>query len=126
MSAARPDFPLRFGERLAFLDDGDARDVIRALAHEVRGLAQDLAALVRHHGAPLGEILLRGFERAIQVLRARVRQLADGFAGGGIDHGLRLATAAGDPFARDEQLQIRIGFRAACGRLTRLHLTRLH
>jgi hypothetical protein len=119
--------PLRFGQRLAFFEHGDARDVIGALADEIRRLLQNLAALMRRHSAPLRERVLRGIECAIEVFGIRVRQIAERCAGGGADDGLRLAATAGHPLAANEQFQLRVGSRLGNGRVARpLSWIRLH
>ena len=57
----------RLGKGLALFHGGDARDVLGALAQQVRGALEDAAALLRRHGAPGRIGIARGGQRPIQV-----------------------------------------------------------
>jgi hypothetical protein len=93
--------------------------VIGALADEVGRFPQNPAALLRRYRAPLDEAGLRGFERAIEVFRIRMRQVAERFAGSRAYDGLGLAAAALQPLTADEELQLRVGSGLGNGRVAR-------
>src|SRR5690606_20226344 len=103
---------LRLGERLALLLREERRDVARALAHERRRAAHDLAALGRHQVAPDLDALLRRLERAVEIGTTRVRDAADLLAGRRIDDGQRAPLGGGPPLAVDEKLRIDVSHRA--------------
>ena len=86
----------------------DGRDLLGALADQVRGLAHDFRAVIGRHRAPDGEALFGGGQRAIEIGLGGMRQIGEGLAGRRIDHFLGLARAAVQPFAVDMQLQVGI------------------
>ena len=109
-------FDARLVNALAHLERRDARDLLAARAHEIRGLLEDLAALHRQQRAPFAPGALRGGQRAIEIGGAGMRQLAQHFFGGRIDHRLGLAALRAQPFAVDEQREFRIvGRGRSCG-----------
>ena len=79
-----------------------------ALAHQRGGLAHGRGALVGRHLAPGFEAALRGGQRAVQIGNAGVRDLADGLAGGRIDHVKSLAAGGVAPLAVDQKSGIGI------------------
>ncbi len=91
----------RLGQRLALVQRDIAADFLRALAGQLTDAAQDLRALQRRGLLPAVEGPLRGGQGAVQIRGAGVRQFAQHFLRGGIDHVLLAAAAAFDELPID-------------------------
>ncbi len=109
ISADRPTSQRVSASRLAFFYGRDARDrppCARAAGRpRVAGSCRARAGLCARH---VGEAALRGLQSAVEIGFGSVRQFADHFAGGRIDHRLRDAAPRRNPFAADEEFQIRM------------------
>src|SRR5690606_7148620 len=79
------------GQRLALVERDVAADRFGALARELGDFPQYRGAIERRGFLPALERALRGFERAVQIFAACVRQLAEHFTAGGGHHRLGLA-----------------------------------
>src|ERR1700675_3193352 len=99
---------MRLADELALLQGEDAGDGLQPLAYEVGRLAHDLTAVVGGHGAPYLVALLCGLERLVEVGRAGVRQLAEGFFGGRIKDRFAVAAVGLDPCPVDEEPEFRV------------------
>ena len=77
-----------------------------ALADQVGGLAHDFRAVVGRGRAPHREAFLGGFERLVEIRRARVRQVRQRLLGRRIDHVLAPAAVAVEPLAVDVEFEI--------------------
>ncbi len=92
----------RFLDWLTLLARQRFADRSGALADQASSLEQDRRALVGRCVAPGREPSLGCFEGAIEVGDGSVWHAADRLAGGGIDHGVALATTARERFAGDQ------------------------
>jgi hypothetical protein len=76
------------------------------LAHEVGGLAHDLGAIVGRGRAPHGKTFFRGGERAVEIGRARMRQVRERLFCCRVDHVLAGAAFAVEPLAVDIEFEL--------------------
>jgi hypothetical protein len=97
------DLRLGLGERLAHLERHQQRELVRALVDLLPRAAQDLTALARRVGRPLGLRRGAGVERRPRVLRRRVGDLGERLAGRGVLDRERRAAARVAPLAADVQ-----------------------
>ena len=95
-------------QRLTLFAGQRRADFARALLDQPGGFEQDRRALVCAGLAPGVEPALCRCERSVEILCRRMRQLADHFASRRVDHILGHAPAAGNLFARDQQVEGRI------------------
>ncbi len=96
----------RLGQRLAFLQRGQLRNGLAALAHQVRGLAQDAAALLRTQGAPHRPGAPCRLQCLVQVCRCGQRNMPQHLFGCRVDDRARRASLAAEFLAIDEQVKI--------------------
>ena len=100
--AEAPGLEPRLEKRLALLLGEDRRDLLDLGQHVLRGLVQDLAALVGRKLRPRRERLGRGLRRSIDIGRAAGGDLVDDLARGGIADLVRLAGRGLCPLAFDD------------------------
>jgi hypothetical protein len=101
--------PTDFGERLALVERDVPAYRLGARPRQLAHLAQDGGAFQRGGAAPGLERALRGQERMVEILAARVRELRKYLAARRVVHRLRLATLRRYEFAVDVEGQRFVG-----------------
>jgi hypothetical protein len=96
----------RFGEHLALFLRHDAGDVVRSLAHEACGLAQNLGAVIGRRRPPDFEAFRRRRQRLVEIARAGMGKPSERLLGRRIDDILALAAVAVKPSAADVKREI--------------------
>ena len=98
------DLRLRLGDGLAHLQRHQQRELVGALVEQLEGAPEDLPALVRRRGGPVGLAVGGGVERGLGVLGGRVGDLAERLAGRRVLDRERRAAARVAPLAADQKL----------------------
>jgi hypothetical protein len=99
------DLGLGLGDGLAHLQGHDQRQLVGLLGHRLERAAQDLAALARRVGGPLGLDGATGVERRLGVVGRGVGDRGDRLARRGVLDVERGAAGGVAPLAADEQLR---------------------
>jgi len=107
-------FSLSFRDRFALLLREQRRNVVRAFAHQARGFPHDPASGGGRKVAPRLEPPLGGFQRAIQIRTAGVRDTANFLSGRRIMDRERTAVDRILPSAGNEELGIDVAHANSC------------